>query len=169
MVYENEILLADVINKVRDQEWKRLQMDCPNVINQLIEFVTHDSVNDVDALRRAMYCQVQRFKIRKQGLDMIHNLLQKDYVIFSAKYAIMNGYLGLTNMKLIDDPIAHCLDNIQMITPQQKIELLLAQAQITEWCVHFLKMNFFKEFRGELLLKTIIDKICKVDKDNTKG
>lgn len=100
--------------------------------------IVKDNSGDVDVLRRAMYSQVMRCKVRKEGLELIFKLLTKTYLLTSTKYAIVNGYLGCTNLSK-QGKVAHCLDDVQLITPTSKTELLLGQLKVTEWCIDTLR------------------------------
>lgn len=78
---------------------------------------------------------------------MIKHLLNETYLLTSAKYSILSGYLGLTN----DSSTAHhsenchCLDSIQLVTPSLKTEILLAQMSVTEWCIESLRIHMMKD------------------------
>lgn len=78
----------------------------------------------------------------------MQHLLEKQYLLTSVKYSILNGYLGLLNMTKSQESIFHCLDNIQLITPYLKTELLLANLCITEWCISSLRTFILKDFRN---------------------
>lgn len=41
--------------------------------------------------------QVERTKVRQQGIDRILELLNKDHLIASIRYYLLNGWLGLVN------------------------------------------------------------------------
>lgn len=76
---------------------------------------------------------------------MIHQLLKRNYLIPSVKYAILNGYLGFSNCHPMQESIHHCLENIQLVTPLQKTEILLAQSAVTEWCIESLRHYILKD------------------------
>lgn len=63
---------------------------------------------------------------------MITHLLNQTYLLNSVRYAIINGYLGLNKN---DEYMKHCLDDIQLVTPYLKAEMLLFQLSVTEWCI----------------------------------
>lgn len=77
---------------------------------------------------------------------MMQHLLDEQYLLPSVKYSILNGYLGLLSTTKPQDSIFHCLDNIQLITPYLKTELLLANLSITEWCINTLRNFILKDF-----------------------
>nr|CAD7427832.1 unnamed protein product [Timema monikensis] len=110
------------------------------VTNAIVEFVLQEEGADVDTLRKVLYCQVQRARIRIQGLEMISGLLQKDYLIGSVKYSLMNGWLGLAHKKqVLTEDSVYCLNNVQLANPYQKVEVLLAQSRVTSWAVDALR------------------------------
>lgn len=100
----------------------------------IIDFVLQDSC-DVETLRRAMYCQVQRYKLRKQGIEMFSQLLRVTDTLDAVQYSMLSGYLGL----FLDRSKQHFLDNVlcdlNMISSFQKVDLILAQAKIIEWAI----------------------------------
>lgn len=83
-----------------------------------------------------MLFQVKRCKIRKEGLQMISHLLNQTYLLNSVRYAIVNGYLGLNKG---NEYMKHCLEDIQLVTPFLKAEMLLFQLAVTEWCIETLR------------------------------
>ena len=106
----------------------------------IINFVITEDSGDVETLRRAMYCQMQRAKLREQGIVMMQQLLQKDYLITSVKYSLLNGWLGFSHEnKSLANGIMHCLENIQSVTPYQKSKIILAEAEIISWAVQALR------------------------------
>nr|CAD7602466.1 unnamed protein product [Timema genevievae] len=110
------------------------------VTNAIVEFVLQEEGADVDTLRKVLYCQVQRARIRIQGLEMISGLLQKEYLIGSVKYSLMNGWLGLAHKKqVLTEDSVYCLNNVQLANPYQKVEVLLAQSRVTSWAVDALR------------------------------
>ncbi|XP_055600343.1 probable E3 ubiquitin-protein ligase HERC2 isoform X2 [Uranotaenia lowii] len=104
------------------------------ISQQIVDFILYD-LCDVDTLRRAMYCQIQRYQIRKQGLDMLHELLKISGLFDAAQYSLFNGYLGLHVPKGDTPNSEHILENLNMITAFQKADILIAQARIIEWAV----------------------------------
>ncbi|XP_075228227.1 E3 ubiquitin-protein ligase HERC2 isoform X3 [Lycorma delicatula] len=103
------------------------------LIQSVVEFVTQEEGGDVEALRKAMYCQVERANLRKSGILMILELLKRDKLIPSVKYNIINGWLGPVNQKNINRW------DIELVTPYQKAELLLLKSQVLERTLSNLK------------------------------
>lgn len=76
---------------------------------------------------------------------MIKELLNENYLLSSVKYSIFNGYLGLMNPSKTKEPICHCLENIQLVTPSLKTDILLAQMSVTEWCIESIRSYILKD------------------------
>lgn len=109
-------------------------IDVSKTMAMIVDFVLQDSC-DVETLRRAMYCQVQRFKLRKQGIEMFSQLLRLTNTLDAVQYSMLSGYLGL----FLDRNKQHFLDNVlsdlNMVSSFQKVDLILAQAKIIEWAI----------------------------------
>lgn len=75
---------------------------------------------------------------------MIKHLLNETYLLTSVKYSVINGYLGLMNGGTYVNT-CHCLENIQLVTPALKTEILLAQMAVTEWCIESLRIYMMKD------------------------
>lgn len=75
---------------------------------------------------------------------MIKHLLNETYLLTSVKYSVFNGYLGLTSVGKRQN-ISHCLDNVQLVTPNLKTDILLAQLAVTEWCIESLRNHILKD------------------------
>lgn len=141
---ESNIALSNLLFKLTEKEMKKISSDNLEMMTLILDFLTLDNSCEIEVLRRAMYCQVKRCKIRKEGLEMILQLLNKNYILTSVKYGIFNGYLGL--MYNMNDNIRHCLDDIQLVTPSLKTEILLAQMAVTDWCVTSMRNHILKDF-----------------------
>ena len=133
--------MTNVIRQLTDKlNRKPLVMEAHELMTNIINFVVTEDSGDVETLRRAMYCQIQRVKMREQGLYMIQELLQKDYLITSVKYSLLNGWLGLTyENKYLASGITHCLKNIQSVTPYLRLKIILAEAKVTLWAIQALR------------------------------
>lgn len=75
---------------------------------------------------------------------MIRHLLNENYLLTSTRYLILNGYLGLTHLSSQEN-ICHCLDNVQLVTPSLKTEILIAQFAVTDWCIETLRNYILKD------------------------
>ncbi|XP_044756400.1 E3 ubiquitin-protein ligase HERC2 [Coccinella septempunctata] len=137
---ENEIALQSIVNKLTEKQMKKISNENIGLISNIIDFVQTNC--DVESLRKAMYCQVRRYKIRKEGLDLMKHLLNKTDLLTSVKYGILNGYLNLDRKT---NNMCHCLDDTQLVTPYLKTELLLSQLAITEWCIANLRLYVLRD------------------------
>lgn len=108
--------------------------DAPKVMQMIVDFILQDTC-DVETLRRAMYCQVQRYKIRKQGLEMFAQLLKVSNLFDAVRYSLLSGYLGLFLDKSKQHYLENVLHDLNMITSFQKVDLILTQAKIIEWAI----------------------------------
>lgn len=140
--------ISDIKNKIMQMtekircgpvQWSNV--DYNGIMTSIINFVMNNGIGgDVETLRRAMYCQMQRARVREQGILMMRELLKKDYLITSVKYTMLNGWLGLTyENKSLGDGITHCLHDIQLTTPYQKSKVILAEAEVISWAVQALR------------------------------
>ncbi|XP_026277054.2 E3 ubiquitin-protein ligase HERC2 [Frankliniella occidentalis] len=68
---------------------------CMHLASRIVDFVLQEAGADVETLRKAMFCQVQRVRIRRQGLGMALDLLSRSHLVPSAKYALLSGWQGL--------------------------------------------------------------------------
>ena len=57
---------------------------------------------------------------------------------------MLNGFLGLANVTPQEN-VSHCLDNIQLISPVLKTEILLGQLAVIEWCIEIVRMYILKD------------------------
>ncbi|CAH1402584.1 unnamed protein product [Nezara viridula] len=111
-----------------------------DLMNSIVDFVTQEDGTDIETLRKAMYAQVERAQLRKKGLDMILVLLTKNFLIPSVKYNILNGWLGPNYAANVPREMPkHAMDDIQLVTPNQKLEVLLAKSHVIEWSANYLR------------------------------
>lgn len=109
-------------------------IDAPKIMSMIVDFVLQDPC-DVETLRRAMYCQVQRYKIRKQGIEMLAQLLHVTDLLEAVQYNLLSGYLGLFIDRTKQHYLETILNDLNMITSFQKVDLIHAQAKIIEWAI----------------------------------
>ncbi|CAH0559020.1 unnamed protein product [Brassicogethes aeneus] len=138
---ESQIALNNIICKLNEKKMKKVCSENIGLMNSIRDFVLHATC-DVEILRKIMYYQVKRCKLRKQGLDMIKHLLNSNFILNSVRYSIINGYLGLDKA---DEYMCHCLDEVKLVTPFLKTELLFSQLGITEWCIDTLRQYILRD------------------------
>lgn len=138
-VENDELFINNVIAKMSEKCIRVCEHGQPasKVMGMIVDFILQDA-SDVETLRRAMYCQVQRYQIRKQGVEMIVELLDVlPRLLDAVQYSVLSGYLGL----FLDRPKHHAaaaaniLDDLNMITAYQKADLILAHSAIIEWSI----------------------------------
>ncbi|KAG5682896.1 hypothetical protein PVAND_012214 [Polypedilum vanderplanki] len=150
--------LSERYNQNEDAKFKT------SVNNQIIDFVMQENL-DVETLRRAMFCQIQRYQTRKEGLKMFNELLSINNLLDAAKYNIYNGFLnsayGEENAENYDHQYDHILENLNLITAYQKADILIAHSHILEWTI--------KEFQKYVNQEPIVNKQkwTHGDKDQT--
>uniref|UniRef100_A0A6B2EBN7 HECT-type E3 ubiquitin transferase n=1 Tax=Phlebotomus kandelakii TaxID=1109342 RepID=A0A6B2EBN7_9DIPT len=131
-----EQFISNVIAKLSEKSIQNAKANpaSENVASQIVEFVTQD-VCDVETLRRAMFCQVQRYQVRKQGLEMFSEILKHTELLDAVQYNMLNGYLGLFLNKTEQVFFGNVLDDVNLITAYQKADLILTHAKIMEWAI----------------------------------
>ncbi|XP_077559435.1 E3 ubiquitin-protein ligase HERC2 isoform X3 [Haemaphysalis longicornis] len=113
-------------------------IDHSQLLSQVFEFVTQDV--DVELIKKAMYCQMERAKTRLQGLESILALFEKSSLLPSVKYKLHCGWQGLLPIgKMPWERPVHCLANLNLIPPSQRISLELASGRINLWAVSELR------------------------------
>ncbi|KAJ8962033.1 hypothetical protein NQ314_005815 [Rhamnusium bicolor] len=132
---ENQLALTGIVAKLTEKQMKKVCNENMDILHSILEFVLQPTC-DVEVLRKVMYNQVRRCSIRREGLQMISHLLNQTYLLNSVRYSIINGYLGLEKK---GEYMKHCLDDIQLVTPFLKTEMLLYQLAVTEWCIETLR------------------------------
>lgn len=109
-------------------------LDVSKTMSLIVDFVLQDNC-DVETLRRAMYCQVQRFKLRKQGIEMFSQLLHVTDTLDAVQYSMLSGYLGLFLSRSKQHYLDTVLSDLNMINNFQKVDLITSQAKIIEWAI----------------------------------
>lgn len=133
-VLEAEQFINDVISKLSEKCLIEAETNNNGVMTQIVEFVMQETC-DVETLRRAMYCQVQRYQIRKQGLDMFSELLKITGLLDAVQYNLLNGYLGLFLDKMKNHFLGNVLDDLNMIAAFQKADIILSYSKIINWAI----------------------------------
>lgn len=136
---ENKMSEASALNAHHAEEFNVDEM-----MNLIVEFALN-SPCDVETIRRAMYCQVQRYQIRKKGIQLFTNMYALSNIIDAAKYLFLSGYNGLLlqSKKLFTTSV---LSDLNMITCFQKADLILEHSSIIQCAIANLKRNKYSEF-----------------------
>lgn len=141
------ILNAKNVNLARIQtHWDEARVS--QMMALIVDFVI-ESTCDVETVRRAMYCQMQRYQMRKHGLQLFSNMCELTNLIDSVQYSLLSGYMGLFLAKDKQHYASTVLTDMNMITCFQKADLLLEHAKIIEWAMANYRRNvnsFSKQF-----------------------
>ncbi|CAH1964040.1 unnamed protein product [Acanthoscelides obtectus] len=138
---ENEMMLTRILTKLAEKKMKKVGAENIEMMHSILEFILY-STCDVEFLRKIMYIQVERCRIRKEGLKLISSLLNQNNLLTSTRYSIINGYLGFAKQ---NEYACHCLDSIDLVTPYLKTDILLLQLNVTEWCIETLRNYILKD------------------------
>ncbi|XP_014679282.1 PREDICTED: LOW QUALITY PROTEIN: E3 ubiquitin-protein ligase HERC2-like, partial [Priapulus caudatus] len=91
------------------------------LISSIVAFVMQEEGVDIEKLRKSLWHQVERASLRKKGVESMLELVNKDYLIRSAKYSLLCGWLGLAGGSVKSEPMPYCLDNVGLIPPHDRI------------------------------------------------
>ena len=129
------------------QVYTDIELDT-TLMQDIVDFALQDSC-DVETVRRAMYCQMQRFQLRLAGLQLVQQLLELNGLLDATEYSLLNGYLGL-HLKSAASGASpqHVLGQLNMVSAYQKARLLLAQARVLDWAVRELRRLVNQEQQG---------------------
>ncbi|XP_021378315.1 E3 ubiquitin-protein ligase HERC2-like isoform X2 [Mizuhopecten yessoensis] len=115
------------------------KMEMP-LVNNIIEFVLYEHPIDIEKLRRSLHYQVERAQLRLKGIQSMLGLVHKDHLIPSVKYAVLCGWQGLLTVgKMACEPVPHCLSNVKLIPPCDRILLELAFSHLYRWAINELR------------------------------
>ncbi|KAL4709830.1 hypothetical protein ACJJTC_001284, partial [Scirpophaga incertulas] len=113
----------------------------------VIDFVMTEEPCDIDILRRALYCQVQRAEMRKKGYIMINSILHSSQTMSdSIKYAALVGLLGGSMADSVPYapikptmPLTPPLMGIESVIPHSKYMVLLERSKLMDFVLIELK------------------------------
>lgn len=108
-----------------------------SINSQIMDFVLQEKENcDVETLRRAMYCQIQRYTTRKQGLIMFNELIGLNGLLDAVKYNLYNGYMNnICCDEDMNNDSNQVLENLNLVTAYQKADVLLTHSKTVEWAI----------------------------------
>lgn len=137
-----EMFINDVIARLTEKcvIESQLTNSKHSITNQIVDFITQENI-DVETLRRAMFCQIQRYQIRKQGLEMFLELLKIQGLLDAVQYNLFNGFIGLHLDKTQNHYMDSILENLNLITAFQKSDLIITQSKIIEWAIKELQYH----------------------------
>ncbi|XP_048243824.1 E3 ubiquitin-protein ligase HERC2-like isoform X1 [Haliotis rufescens] len=110
------------------------------LVNKIIEFVMYEHPIDIDKLRRSLHYQVARAELRLKGIQNMLCLVHKDHLVPSVKYAVLCGWQGLLTVgRKFNTPLPHCLANVKLIPPCDRILLEMTFAELYRWAIRELR------------------------------
>ncbi|KAK3100706.1 hypothetical protein FSP39_024049, partial [Pinctada imbricata] len=136
--------IASTVTSDRKFRWLRQRMtghkaEMP-LVNKIVEFILYEHPIDIEKLRQSLHHQVERAQLRLSGIQNMLSLVHRDYLIPSCKYAILCGWQGLLTVgKRACDPVPHCLANISLIPPCDRILLEMTFSDLYKWAVKELR------------------------------
>jgi E3 ubiquitin-protein ligase HERC2 len=117
-----------------------LPRTCGTLMSSIVKFVTQEDGIDVETLRKALYCQIERAKSRLKGLELGLSLLKRHWLLPSVRYMLINAWLGLPiELTCPGESLQHCLVNIELVTPYTKAKVMLQHARISQWAANALR------------------------------
>ncbi|XP_052754599.1 probable E3 ubiquitin-protein ligase HERC2 isoform X2 [Galleria mellonella] len=113
----------------------------------VIDFVMTENPCDIDILRRALYCQVQRAEMRRNGYNMINAILHSSQTMSeSVKYAALAGLLGASFADSVPQiplkptiSLTPPLTGIESVIPYSKYMVLLERSKLMDFILIELK------------------------------
>lgn len=137
----------EVLRRLNERQLELVELDT-TLMQDIVDFALQDSC-DVETVRRAMYCQMQRYQLRLAGLQLVQQLLELHGLLDAAQYSLLNGYLGLhLKAAACGATTQHVLAQLNMISAYQKARLLLAQSKVLDWAVRELRRLVNQEQPG---------------------
>ncbi|KAK6172413.1 hypothetical protein SNE40_016067 [Patella caerulea] len=123
------------------------------LVHKIVEFVLYEHPIDIDKLRRSLHFQVARAELRLKGIQNMLTLVHKEYLIPSVKYSMMCGWNGLLTVgRKYHAPLPHCLSDVKLIPPCDRILLEMTFAELYRWCIRELRHCVIKadqHFKGQ--------------------
>lgn len=133
----DEQFINNVIARLSEKCIRHIDHGPPvaTVMSLIVDFVLQDA-GDVETLRRAMYCQVQRYHTRRMGLEMFSELLDMGGLLEAVQYSVLSGYMGVfVEPRQRNEFVGNVLDDLNVVTAFQKADLILAHSRVIEWAV----------------------------------
>ncbi|XP_048481969.1 probable E3 ubiquitin-protein ligase HERC2 [Plutella xylostella] len=137
--------------KVKNIGWmlKEVTAEQHNLTTSIIDFALSDKTCDMDTLRRALYCQIQRAYMRQRGYKMINQVLHASQSLsLNLKYAAM---CGITGAVLADSgpptplkptlPLANPCRDIESVIPYTKYMILRERSMLMDFVLKEFKLR----------------------------
>lgn len=112
------------------------------LIQELVDFILAEDSVSISELKTALIHQVERARRRLRGIKNMNDLLGlASNLVPSAKYYLINGWQGLVQYhETPRDTMSQCLEDINLIPPSLKAEILIANANVLDWSAHSLAL-----------------------------
>ncbi|CAG5129601.1 unnamed protein product, partial [Candidula unifasciata] len=122
-----------------------------NLISRIVDFVMYEHPVDIERLRRSLHHQVARAEMRLQGIQNMLTLVHKDHLIPSVKYSVICGWQGLLTVgSKKHTPLPHCLMDVKLIPPCDRILLEMTFAELYKWAIQQLR---YYVMQADMMLK----------------
>lgn len=128
-----KILQQKNLNLLKNQNVSD-DLNVGHITAMIVDFVI-ESTCDVETIRRAMYCQRQRYQTRKQGIQLFSNMCTLTNLIDAVQYSLLSGYLGLFLSRDKQHYASTVLSDLNMITCSQKADLIIEHSKLIEWAI----------------------------------
>ncbi|CAG4926206.1 unnamed protein product [Colias eurytheme] len=127
----------------KDLYWllEEVTQEQQHLTTSIIDFVMTEEPCDIDILRRALYCQVQRAEIRRKGYSIINSIIHSSQTMSdSIKYAAMSGIAGACMADSVPNtplkptiPLTRPLQGIESVIPYLKYMVLLEKSKLMDF------------------------------------
>ncbi|XP_063970630.1 E3 ubiquitin-protein ligase HERC2-like [Lytechinus pictus] len=135
--------VANAITSARKFKWLRQRMtgsaSQTALMTEIIEFAIQSENVNVEKLRRALYCQLERAECRLEGSEAMIAQLKKQDLIPSVRYAMLCGWQGLLEPDKDPNASWNCLSNVNLIPPYDRIVLQTSFAKLNRWSIDHLR------------------------------
>ncbi|PIK54292.1 putative E3 ubiquitin-protein ligase HERC2 [Apostichopus japonicus] len=106
------------------------------LMSQVVDFAIHGTGIDMAEIRTALYCQLERYDSRLEGVETMISQLRKEHLVSSVRYAMLTGWLGLLEPKRSS---WNCLTNVGHIPPYDKVILQTTFSKLNQWALGMLR------------------------------
>ncbi|KAJ8028688.1 E3 ubiquitin-protein ligase HERC2 [Holothuria leucospilota] len=132
--------VVSAITSARKFKWLRQRMTGSSaqtaLMSQIVDFAVHGNGINMERVRTALYCQLERAESRLEGVETIISQLKKEHLISSVRYGMLTGWLGLLEPKRSP---WNCLTNVSHIPPYDKVVLQTTFAKLNHWALTTLR------------------------------
>ncbi|XP_012936715.1 E3 ubiquitin-protein ligase HERC2 [Aplysia californica] len=136
--------VVKVVTNSQKMRWLRQRLTGSraelSLVSKIVEFVLFEHPVDIEKLRRSLHHQVARAERRLQGIQNMLTLVHKEHLVPSVKYSILCGWQGLLSVGTKHhSPLPHCLHDVKLIPPCDRILLEMTFAELYRWAIQELR------------------------------